>query len=212
MSVDQEAIYEARLELVDFVVEVFWDVPNEAFLERLLAGEVSLPEESVDETLDRGFDRLRAFVEENRDRPVDAVHDDLATEYTRVFVGPRPPVLPHETAYSDDSELLGTGLAEIEASYGAAGWTPPDEYPEESDFLAVELAFLRHLIARQRAGQEEAFGYERVFLDEHLGTWADAFAEDVLEETDEELFQAGALVLQGLVAFEDQLVAQTVSG
>lgn len=211
MSLSDEAVYAARLELVDFVVEVFWDVPSESFLERLLSGELAFPDREVNESLDEGFDRLSAFVDVNGDRPIEAVHDDVHSEYTRAFVGPRPPVLPHETNYREDTEFLGEGLAEVEASYAAAGWTAPEDYAEESDFVAVELAFLRHLIDSQRAGQEEAFGYERVFLDEHLGTWVPGFTAAVLEECDLGLFHAGALVLDGLVEFEDELVAQMVS-
>jgi TorA maturation chaperone TorD len=138
------------------------------------------------------------------------VQEELATEYTRVFVGPRPPVLAHETYYREDRDFLGEGLAEVQASYSAAGWSPPEEYPEEDDHVAVELAFLRYLVARQRSGDEETFGFERVFLDEHLLHWVDAFAEDVLDETDEPLYRAGASIVAGLAEFEDELVAQMV--
>jgi TorA maturation chaperone TorD len=207
---DDAAVYAARLELVDFAVEVFWDVPSEAFLRAVLGDDIRLPERAVDESLDAGFEELRSFRERHRGRPIDEVRDELNVEYTRVFVGPRPPVLAHETYYRDDTDFLGAGLAKVEASYAAAGWTPPSDYGEENDFLAVELAFLRDLIRRQREGAVEAFGYERVFLDEHLHRWADAFVDDVLAETDEPLFRAGALVFRGLVAFEDELVAQMV--
>lgn len=205
---NEEAIYEARLELVDFLVEVFWDVPGEEFVGRLLGEEVMLPEDSVNEPMDEGFEMLREWRAANRDRPVEAVHGELESEYTNLFVGPRPPVLPHETYYRDDTEFIGEGLAEVEASYGAAGWSSPEEYPEEDDFIAVELAFLRNLIQRQRAGEEEAVGFERVFLREHLQEWVDAFVADVREEADPGLFLAAALIFQGLVAFEDELVEQ----
>ena len=208
---DDAAVYDARLELVDFLVRVFEDTPDEGFVDTILGGDLQLPDDSVNEPMDQGFDELREFVEENRDRPVEEVTEELSVEYTRTFVGPRPPVLPHETYYRDDTEFIGEGLAEVEASYGAAGWKPPEDFPEENDFIAVELAFLRYLVGLQRSGKEEAFGYERVFLDEHLDAWIDDFAEDVLEETDNGLYRAGALVFQGLVEFEDDIVAQMVS-
>lgn len=209
---DDVAVYEARLELIDFVVETFWDVPDATFVETLLSGEIRLPEAEVNPALDEGFETLRTFLAENEGRPVADVRDELESEYTRVFVGPRPPVLAHETYYRDDTEFIGEGLAKVEASYSAAGWKPPESYGEENDFVAVELAFLRHLVDRQRTGADEAFGYERVFLDEHLLTWVEAFVDDVLDETEEPLFRAGALVLRGLVEFEDELVAQMVTG
>jgi TorA maturation chaperone TorD len=207
---DDTAVYEARTELVDFVIEVFWDVPDREFVDRLLSDDVAVPDSRVNDALDEGFDRLNRFIETNRGRDRDELQDELEQEYTRVFVGPRPPVLPHESYYRDDTDYLGEGLAQVEASYAAAGWKPPEEYPEENDFLAVELAFLRWVVGRQAAGADEAFGYERVFLDEHLTTWVDDFAADVVEETDNDLFVAAALVLQGLVEFEDELVAQMV--
>lgn len=209
---DDAELYTARLELVDFLVEVFWDAPSEPFLERLLGAETHIPDEPVNEPMDEGFAMLRTWRDSHGDRPVESVHDAVERTYTELFVGPRPPVLPHESYYRDDTEFLGKGLAEVESSYAAAGWRPPEEYPEEADYVAVELAFLRSLIERQRAGEEEAFGFERVFLDEHLLTWVDPFVADVRETADPGLFLAAALVYQGLLEFEDELVAQLVPG
>ena len=205
---DDNAVYEARLELVDFVIEVFHDTPDEAFVERLLAGEIETPGDEVNDHLDAGFDALERFVDENQGRAPAAVVDELAVEYTALMVGPRPEVLPHETYYRDDTEFIGEGLADVEASYGAAGWSPPEEYGEENDHIAVEFAFLRHLIERQRAGAEETVGFERVFLDEHLLTWLGSFTDHVAEQTDEALFVAGAEIAAGTAAFEDEIIAQ----
>jgi TorA maturation chaperone TorD len=205
---NDEELYEARLELVDFVIEVFWDVPTEAFVERLVSDEIRLPSDSVNEPMDEGFELLRAWIDEHRDRPLASVHEELRQEYTALLVGPRPPVLPHETNYREDTEFIGEGLAAVEGSYGAAGWASPEDYPEEDDFIAVELAFMRHLIDMQRTGHEEAFGFERVFIDEHLDHWVDDFVAEMREEADEGLFLAAALVCQGFVQFEDEIVAQ----
>lgn len=205
---DEIQIYEARLELVDFVIEVFQDTPSEDFVEKLLGDEVELPDDSINDPMDEGFEMLATWREENATRAVEEVCEDLRKEYTELFVGPRPPILPHETFYRDDTEFIGEGLAEVEASYSAAGWPLPDEYPEENDFIAVEMAFLRNLIERQRNGKEEAVGFERVFLEEHLDHWIDDFVEDMREKADEGLFLAAALVCQGLVQFENTIVAQ----
>jgi TorA maturation chaperone TorD len=205
---NETAVYDARLELVDFTIDVFWDTPEESFVERLLSEEPVLPDDSINESLDEGFAMLREWIEDNRSRPPEDVCAELSREYTQLFIGPRPPVLPHESYYRDDVDFLGDGLAEVEASYGAAGWAPPEDYPEESDFIAVELAFLRHLIDRQRAGDDEAVGFERVFLDEHLQQWVAPFLEEIRSEADPGLYLAAALVFEGLIEFEDELVAQ----
>lgn len=212
MSVDDVELHRARLEIVDFLIETFWDVPDRAFVERLLGDAVVLPTDPVNDSMDEGFERLREWRDANAGRPIDDVHGALETEYTDLFVGPRPPVLPHETYYRDDTDFIGEGLAEVEASYAAASWAPPEAYPEENDFIAVELAFLRYLIDAQQAGREETFGYERVFLDEHLTRWTPAFVADLREVADQGLYLAAGLTFAGLVEFEDELVAQAVSG
>ena len=205
MSVNQEALYDARLELVNFLIDAFADVPDEEFVGTILSEDVLLPDEGAGEKLDRGFETLEAFIDENRDRDVDAVRDDLEREFTRLFIGPRPPILPHETYYREDTDFRGAGLAKVEASYGAAGWSPPEDYPEENDYVAVELAFLRYLIRQQRAGYEETVGYQRVFHEEHLSEWIPAFADDVRETTDERFYVAVASILEGYVAFEEEI-------
>ncbi|MDL5362124.1 molecular chaperone [Halalkalicoccus sp. NIPERK01] len=202
-----EEIYAARLELVDFLIEALWDTPSEEFVGTLLSGEIRVPE-SVGEDLDAGFERLRTFIEENEGRDAEVVHRELNREYTRVFVGPRPPVMAHESYYREEMDFLGKGKAEVEASYAAAGWNPPEDYPEEADFLAVELAFLRHLIERQRRGAAEAFGYERVFLEEHMAHWIDDCAGDIVEYADGAFYEAVGRLLSGVVAFEYELAGQ----
>lgn len=207
---DETQLYDARLEILDYAIDTFWDAPRESFVENLLDGEIRVPGDEVNPALDEGFSELEAFVETNEGRSVEDVQDELETKYTRVFVGPRPPVLAHETYYREDEDFLGEGLAQVQASYAAAGWNPPEAYPEEDDHVAVELAFLRYLVDRQRRGDEETFGFERVFLDEHLFHWVEAFAEDVLDTTDEPFYRAGAKVVEGFAEFEDELVAQMV--
>jgi TorA maturation chaperone TorD len=205
---DEAALYDARLELIDFVLEVFWDVPDESFLRTLLSGDIRTPDDSVNPALDEGLERLEAFIAENQVVDLETIKPRLDAEYTRLFVGPRPPVLPHETYYRDDADYMGKGLAEVQASYSAAGWSPPDDYGEEDDHVAVELAFLRQLVVQQKDGAEEAYGYERVFIEQHLDEWVDAFVADLVSETDEPLYLAGAKVLEGLVEFEEELAVQ----
>ncbi|MFC6905163.1 molecular chaperone TorD family protein [Halalkalicoccus tibetensis] len=204
---DDGEIYAARIELVDFLIEALWNPPSEEFVGELLSGEIRTPE-SVDEGFDEGFAKLRSFIAANESRDPEEVRTELKREYTRVFVGPRPPVIAHETYYREGMDYLGKGTSEIEASYGAAGWNPPEDYPEEPDFVAVELAFLRWLIARQRGGMEEAFGYERVFLEEHMAHWIDDCAAEIVEFADGEFYEAVGHLLAGVVGFESELAGQ----
>lgn len=206
MTLDQESLYDARLELIDFLIEAFHDTPDEAFVARLLEGDLDTPGESVNDDLDAGFDHLHEFVAEHEGRDPADVADDLAKEYTRLFVGPRPPVMAHETYYREDADFLGSDLAAVEATFSAAGWGAPEDVGHESDFVSVELLFVRNLVGRQRAGKEEALGFERVFLDEHLSTWVDAMLDDLADETDDPFYLGAGRLLRGLVDLERDLV------
>lgn len=208
MSVEPDAFYEARLELVNFLVDAYADYPPEELLERLLAGEFTVPDREVSDELDAGFDAIRRFADENAGRDVADVREDLEPEFTRLFVGPRPTIQPHETHFREDTDFRGSGLAKVEASYGAAGWSPPEDYPEEDDHVAVELAFLRYLIKEQRRGREETFGFQRVFHDEHLSHWIDEMAADVVEHADEPFYEAAGHLLAGYVSFEEEIASQ----
>jgi TorA maturation chaperone TorD len=200
-------IYAARLELVDFLIEALWDTPREEFVGNLLSGEILTPD-GVGEELDTGFEKLRSFIDANEHREREAVQTELKREYTRVFVGPRPPVTAHESFYREEMDFLGKGKAEVEASYRAAGWNPPEQYPEEADYIAVELAFLRYLIERQRTGMEEAFGYERVFLEEHMSNWINDCGADITEYANTEFYEAVGHILSGVIEFEYELAGQ----
>jgi TorA maturation chaperone TorD len=205
MSTDE--IYAARLELVDFLIEALWDTPSEEFVETLLSGKIRTPE-GVGENLDAGFAKLERFIEVNEHRESEAVQTELKREYTSVFVGPRPPVTAHESFYREEMDFLGKGKAEVEASYRAAGWTPPEHYPEEADYIAVELAFLRYLIERQHTGMAEAFGYERVFLEEHMSHWINDCGVDITEYANTDFYEAVGHVLAGVIEFEYELAGQ----
>lgn len=205
---NMEAIYTARLDLVEFLVTATHDAPSEAFIEDVLHGDVTPPSGSVNDELDEGFDRLAQFIEENKDRPTEDVVDELEVEFTRLFIGPRPPVMPHETYFREDMEFLGDGLPKVKASYGAAGWKPPENYPEEEDHLALELAFLRYLVRSQQQGREEALGFQRVFHEEHLSHWLDECAAAIVDEAESPFYEAVGHLLAGYCAFEEEIALQ----
>lgn len=205
MSLDQHALYDARLDLLDFTITALADTPDPEFIEGL-QDEAQLPDESVTDRLDAGFEGIDAFRDQVASRKAASVADDLSGEFTRLFVGPRPPVLAHETYFRDDVDFLGEGLAAVQEAYSAAGWSPPEDYTEEDDYVAVELAFLRHLVRRQRAGAEETVGFERVFLEQHLGTWVGDLADAVHEHAESPFYPAVADVVAGVAEFEAMLV------
>jgi TorA maturation chaperone TorD len=118
--------------------------------------------------------------------------DRLTTEFTHLFVGPRPKLQIHESYYAGD--YLGEPLAAVTDSYTQLGVAPAPDLKEEADHAAVELAALRELTA-------ERDDRKRVFLEDH-GDWFADLADDIKSSTEEPFFEAIADMVAGLVAFD----------
>ena len=177
--------------LYRFCSAVFADPPTAEELERLSGAAGIASETAPNDRLEAGLERL--------DRWLEAIDDPEATattierEHTRLFVGPRPTLLAHESYYADD--YLGEPLARVTRQYATLGVAPGPNLREEVDYVAVELAALSLLAERDERSQSAAF------LEDH-GWWLPAFAADLREATDHRLYRAVADVLEGLVRFD----------
>lgn len=108
----------------------------------------------------------------------------LAPEYVRLF-GPVARCPLHETAYGDAGRLLGrsASLADIAGFYLAFELRPANADPHREDHIGLELEFMSLLALKEAyaiaEGQQEALEITRTtqqrFLQDHLGTWIDAF-------------------------------------
>ncbi|WP_435178920.1 TorD/DmsD family molecular chaperone [Halorussus sp. AFM4] len=197
-----ESVVRTRLQLLDFLLHALADAPAEAFATELFADEATLPDAEINDPLDDGFERLREFYAANRDRPSEEVWRDLVTEYARLFESEDPAVATTESAHRPAEEVEESDVAE---RYEAAGWSPPADAP--ADALWVELAFVRHLVARQRE-DDAALDAERRFLDDHLLRWADDVAEALADATESTFYRAIAAVLLGVTTFEAAFVTE----
>lgn len=137
--------------------------------------------------------------------------DDLACEYTRLFVGPlRLPVDPWESvARSGERVLFTTTTLSVRNCYRASGFETAAGPQVADDHIALELAFMRCLAERAwRAAEtgEGAFGdnepaYGQLeddlrasvgFLHGHLLTWLPHFAEQVASQSEEPFYRHAA--------------------
>ncbi|WP_254535520.1 TorD/DmsD family molecular chaperone [Halomarina litorea] len=193
-----DQVYAGRIDLLEFLSALLDGPPDERFVQGLFAGEVAGPAPSVNESLDRGFDLLATFHDDEAGSDPSAVAERVGAEYASLFESGA--VSTRESAYREPDADADRELA---AAYAAADWSAPDGH---RDALGTELAFLRHLVARQRAGHAAALEQERAFVDEHLSRWVDPFARDLAEAADSTLYRGVAHLLRGVVEFEDALV------
>lgn len=112
----------------------------------------------------------------------------LESEHIRLF-GPAARCPLYETAYGNAGRLLGrsAGLADIAGFYLAFELHPASSDPHREDHIGLELEFMSLLALKEAyalmEGWQEALEVTRIaqqrFIEDHLGTWIDAFVEQL---------------------------------
>lgn len=191
MTTEDTSTADATLaQLYDLLSAVLADPPAPETVSALADGPLPDPSIAPNDRLQAGLQKLDAWGDSVTDPEAEATR--LASEFTTLFVGPRPKLQAHESYYEED--FLGEPLAAVTESYRELGIEPAPDLKEEADHAAVELAALRELTTEGRAEK-------RVFLETH-GHWFEDLAEDVIEATDEPFYEAVADVFAGLIAFD----------
>ena len=129
--------------------------------------------------LDKYFDK----------KPLQELAEELAVEYTRLFIGPGKHIYPYESAYRDEKvSMMSDSALRIKNLIESYGLRYPSDFLDNFDHISVELEFMEKITyAESNAWKRknfpraiEALELERRFLDEHLLRWVPAFTEKVI--------------------------------
>lgn len=121
------------------------------------------------------------------EQDIDAVPLTLEGEYNRLFVGVgKSAVCMWESIYATGiNALFQPNTLEVRNVYLRNGFKPLGMGKVADDHMAIELAFMRELaLEATRAGEAQRASLlteQRLFLEEHLLRWVDAFSERVVE-------------------------------
>lgn len=171
-----------------------------------LAQEASLSGPSAE-----GFRLMAKYVDESKSQPKDAVEQDLAIDWTRLFRGLSPaysPMPPYEASFMEVPGNEVELIQRVDNTYRIHGLTVSSDYHERPDYMGLELSFLEHLAQSEAEAWEanepdKAKSYQntaRVFLCEHLGTWADKFLEPALGFARTSFYHGFLQLCRGVVA------------
>jgi TorA maturation chaperone TorD len=121
-------------------------------------------------------------------REVEAV-EELAVEFSALFLGPGGHISPYESVYAEGGgQLLGTACVAVKTYIEACGFEYATDGQVLPDHISVELDFMSE-VARQESvawqdGQMDTvrncLEYEQEFLTDHLGRWAPDFCLAIL--------------------------------
>jgi len=193
------------LYLYNLLRHLFLKEPDKSLLKDL-AG-IAMPKEA-DDSIAYGLKMMIDFVKNNEKR-LDALSEELAIEYARLFIGPlNPPAIPYASFYLSESRLLMTDeTIDVRKKYLDAGMAVKELYRIPDDHIGIELEFIYYLTqkiieAREQGQSEEASRLLKLreeFLWLHFSKWAPKFADAVIASAKGRFYQGAALALKGCV-------------
>ena len=173
-----------RRGLYGFLAEVFRAAPTPELLRRI-------KDNGFLETLTAAGAHLGGgFLQ----RPEDELLEDLAVEYTRLFLGPGKHVQPYAAIYLGGAGASLCGLATVWARdfMERAGFTLTPEHHGLPDHVSVELEFMAGMAEREARAMEgadleaaaECRRIKKAFLQSHLGRWLREFCGHAAEHAE----------------------------
>ena len=131
-------------------------------------------------------------------RPEAELLDEMAVEYTALFLGPGGHVSPHESVHAEsDGALWGRSTGEVKRYIESAGFAYDPEDHGMPDHISVELEFMATLAGKEaRAFRDGDYGaasnclkYQKEFLADHLGAWGPVFCRQVTERAEHPFYR-----------------------
>ena len=198
MQVDQTALPESpgdlartateRSELYGFLATIFREELSAENLRRIGSADFmqTLGEAGVD--LDGDLAQ----------RPEAELLEEMAVEYTALFLGPGGHISPHESVHAETSGVLwGRSTGEVKRYIESAGFAYDPAFHGLPDHISVELEFMAVLAGKEAQAFRDAdfsaasncLKYQKEFLADHLGEWAPAFCRQVTERAEHPFYR-----------------------
>jgi TorA maturation chaperone TorD len=147
-------------------------------------------------------------------KPEAELLEDLAVEYTHLFLGPGKHISPNESVHHQREDgqwgkLWGASTVEVKRFIEATGLSYNEEFKGLPDHISVEFEFMQQLTLREEKAWKEDPGQaqacrqvEKRFIEEHLICWVPSFCKKVIEETESPFYHSVAALTRSFIEFE----------
>jgi putative dimethyl sulfoxide reductase chaperone len=209
------ALSKIRRDLYGLLSSAYIQIPEKTIFELKWEPAVELlryPQEGSEKVfkeIQKGLNLVKPYGPE-KDR-IDETLGNLSRDWTRLFRGvDRDGMLPpYESLYRPE-RLRKKPAQEINRLFSGMGIQVPEEWHQPSDYIGVELDFMRLLCEKElrlrNAGERntlrEAVEAENSFLEDHLALWVPIFCKRMLDEAREAYYLGIANLTSGLVGFD----------
>lgn len=193
-----------------FLTRSFIEEPSRDFVELLSSEEMmeAFPFIEESEMLRGGVEAL-SFYLRDPDLLSTKNMDDLAADFTNLFVGPnKVKAPPWESIYVSDQRLVFRDeTIDVRNTYAKQSLIPKNIHLEPDDHISLELDFLVHLTKRAltelRANKlshaKRTLTEQKKFMQSHLLKWVSDLAGNVRHFARTDFYRGTANILEGFV-------------
>ena len=154
----------------------------------------------------------------------DDLLEELAVEYTRLFIGPGKHISPHESVHhkrddGDWGQLWGKSTVEVRKFIEASGLEYTPEYRGMPDHISVELEFMQQAAKMESQALEDndnegllyCLKMEKRFIEEHLLKWVPGFCDRIISDAEMSFYREMARVTKHFMEFEEEEIKRYIS-
>ncbi|MFH1783411.1 MAG: molecular chaperone TorD family protein [bacterium] len=188
--------------IYDLLSTVYGKEPSQEFLENFRKSDFSGILEGLGIKLGEHFKK----------KPLKELVDELAVEYTQLFLGPGTHIYPYESAYCNEKGILFSKTAlKIKRLIESSGLRYDAAFYENFDHISVELEFMEKITNEEaKAWKKEdkkkilkLLEFQRSFVSEHLVKWVPQFCENVINQADLSFYREMAKLTREYVLLEE---------
>ena len=203
----------ARSQVYGLLTTVFRAEPSEAFIRDLNGPRLSGALSNLDIDLGETF----------RSSTEGKIAEELAVEFTWLFLGPGQHISAHESVFAEvDGQLgglWGAKTVEVKKFIETTGLDYESGFTGLPDHISVELEFMRKLSEWEAAKWSEndsenakyCLTVQKKFTEEHLLKWVPQFCDEVIEKANMPFYREMAKVTRDFLQFDHDIINQTLS-
>ena len=197
----------ARANVYGLLADVFREAPSEALLSQLGEPEFSGALQALNFSLDEMFDNT----------PMEQLVENLAIEFTRLFIGPGSHISPHESMqvearFGEKLSLWGSRTVEVKKFMQAARLKVDESFSGMPDHITAEFEFMQQLLLKEAEAWSEEdselsaniLKIEKRFYEEHLSQWVSNFCDRVIDAAGHPFYKQFSEVTKGFIDFEKE--------
>lgn len=141
--------------------------------------------------------------------------ENLAVEYTRLFVGPGKHISPNESVHHNkegvhSGQLWGELTVQVKKVIESSGLEYKSDYTGMPDHISVELEFMQQVVQSEAQAWEAdddetallCLENEKGFVDQHLIGWIPDFCEKIIEAAEMPFYREMARLTRSFIEFE----------